>query len=76
MQLSKSQISALLTEVARQEDGFNEILRIDLQGADESGTKVAFDSVQRLKEVGIYSTVLQSNILNVLAICLFSKLNI
>ncbi len=31
MQLSKAQITALLTEVASQEDGFNEILRITFE---------------------------------------------
>ena len=31
MQLSKTQISALLTEIASQEDGFNEILRMPFE---------------------------------------------
>jgi hypothetical protein len=31
MQLSKTQISALLTEIASQEDGFNEILRMSFK---------------------------------------------
>ena len=31
MQLSKTQITALLTEVASQEDGFNEILRMSFE---------------------------------------------
>jgi hypothetical protein len=31
MQLSKTQIAALLTEVASQEDGFNEILRMSFE---------------------------------------------
>ena len=31
MQLSKTQISALLTEIASQEDGFNEILRMSFE---------------------------------------------
>lgn len=31
MQLSKTQITALLTEVARKEDGFNEILRMSFE---------------------------------------------
>ena len=31
MRLSKTQISALLTEIASQEDGFNEILRMSFE---------------------------------------------
>jgi transposase-like protein len=52
MQLSKTQISALLTEIASQEDGFNEILRMSfeammkaerqeylIQSADDKGNR-------------------------------------
>ena len=31
MQLSKAQITALLTEIASQEDGFNELLRLSFE---------------------------------------------
>jgi hypothetical protein len=59
MQLSKIQITALLTEVASQEDGFNEILRMSFEAMmkaerQEHLIKSREDKVNRFRQVKAY----------------------
>jgi putative transposase len=59
MQLSKMQITALLTEVASQEDGFNELLRMSFEALmkaerQEHLTQVSGDKVNGFRQVKAY----------------------